>query len=61
MKALIVHKNECHGHSTVNNSSDETSITLEEIVIEKLSEFSKRIKQNVNGLVIDADGLAEID
>ena len=61
MKALLVHKNEYHGHSTVDDSSDGTSITLEEIGIEKLPEFSKRIKQNFNGLVIDADGQVEIE
>ena len=38
-----------------------TSLTLEEMGIQKLPEISKRIKQNFDGIMIDAEGNLDID
>ena len=38
-----------------------TSLTLEEMGIQKLPEISKRIKQNFDGIIIDAEGNLDID
>ena len=50
--ALDKHRSEHHGPS---------STSMEELGITKLPEYSKRIKQNFNGLIMDSNGVVEAE
>ena len=56
---LNIHVKECHNSTT--QSINQADSTLEEFGIEKLPEYSKRIRQNFDDLVIDDQGNIEIE
>ena len=56
---LNIHVKECHNSTT--QSINQADSTLEEFGIEKLPEYSKRIRQNFEDLVIDYHGNIEIE